>query len=70
MSKIYKAVVVGMGKRGMHHASAFAKNPRFELAGISDLDEGRLAKARATTFRTCVPLGRRRLSSRQEASCA
>jgi len=47
MSKPYKAVVVGMGKRGMHHAAAFAKNPRFELAGISDLDGGRLAKAAA-----------------------
>src|SRR5437762_2537602 len=43
----YKAVVVGMGKRGMHHASAFKKNPRFELVGLSDLDGGRLEKAAA-----------------------
>ncbi len=43
----YKAVVVGMGKRGKHHAQAFQKNPRFELAGICDLDAKRLADATA-----------------------
>jgi predicted dehydrogenase len=43
----YKVVVVGMGKRGLHHATAFKKNPRFELAGIADVDTGRLAKAAA-----------------------
>jgi hypothetical protein len=31
----YRVSVVGMGKRGVHHASAFAANPRFQLAGIS-----------------------------------
>jgi len=45
--KIYKVVVVGMGKRGMHHAVAFKNNPRFELAGISTRDPARLAKAAA-----------------------
>jgi predicted dehydrogenase len=34
--KPYKVVVVGMGKRGKHHAAAFKKNPRFELVGIAD----------------------------------
>ena len=32
----YRVVVVGMGKRGMHHAAAFAANPRFELVGICE----------------------------------
>jgi len=32
----YRVLVVGMGKRGMHHAEAFRANPRFELAGIAD----------------------------------
>jgi len=41
----YRVVVVGMGKRGMHHAAAFAANPRFELAGICDIDRGRLDAA-------------------------
>jgi predicted dehydrogenase len=45
--KVYKVVVVGMGKRGMHHASAFQKNPRFELAGIVEPEAPRLAKAAA-----------------------
>ena len=34
----YRVVVVGMGKRGVHHATAFAANPRFELAGICSRD--------------------------------
>ena len=32
----YKVIVVGMGKRGQHHASAFHANSRFELVGICD----------------------------------
>lgn len=47
MSNTYKAVVVGMGKRGKHHASAFHANDRFEVAGICDIDEARLADAAA-----------------------
>jgi predicted dehydrogenase len=41
----YRVVVVGMGKRGMHHAKAFAGNPRFELAGISSRSRQRLDAA-------------------------
>lgn len=41
----YKVIVVGMGKRGMHHASAFHANPRFKLAGICDIDKARLEAA-------------------------
>lgn len=45
--RTYRVVVVGLGKRGMHHATAFAANPRFELAGISSRNEQRLASAAA-----------------------
>jgi predicted dehydrogenase len=41
----YKVVVVGMGKRGVHHATAFNANPRFKVAGICDIDAGRLETA-------------------------
>ena len=41
----YSVLVVGMGKRGMHHAAAFNANPRFRVAGICDIDEKRLADA-------------------------
>lgn len=47
MTGKYKVVVAGMGKRGMHHAAAFQANPRFEVAGICDIDEKRLAAAAA-----------------------
>ncbi len=43
----YKVVVVGMGKRGMHHAAAFQANGRFEVAGLCDIDETRLDAAAA-----------------------
>ena len=45
MSATYSVVVVGTGKRGMHHASAFAANPRFRVSGLCDLDPARLAAA-------------------------
>jgi predicted dehydrogenase len=41
----YRVVVAGMGKRGMHHASAFAANPRFALVGVSSRDRKRLDAA-------------------------
>ena len=47
MTTRYRVVVVGMGKRGVHHAAAFAANPRFELAGIADSDQTRLDAAAA-----------------------
>jgi predicted dehydrogenase len=43
----YRVVVVGMGKRGMHHALAFQANPRFEVAGICEIDPARLDAAAA-----------------------
>jgi predicted dehydrogenase len=36
-----------MGKRGRHHAAAFAANPRFKIAGLCDIDARRLAEAAA-----------------------
>ncbi|MDE3180751.1 MAG: Gfo/Idh/MocA family oxidoreductase [Acidobacteriota bacterium] len=42
---VYKVVVVGTGKRGMHHAAVFKNNPRFRLEGLCDRDSARLAKA-------------------------
>ena len=45
MSKRYRVVVVGMGKRGMHHALAFQANERFEVVGVCDIDPARLEAA-------------------------
>ena len=47
MTTRYRVVVVGMGKRGVHHATAFAANPRFELAAICSRDSKRLEAAAA-----------------------
>src|SRR6185369_3109054 len=41
----YSVVIVGMGKRGMHHATAFHANPKFKVAGICDIDQARLEAA-------------------------
>lgn len=38
----YTVLVVGMGKRGMHHATAFNANPQFRVTGICDIDQARL----------------------------
>jgi predicted dehydrogenase len=45
MKDKYRVVVVGMGKRGMHHALAFQRNPRFEVVGLCDIDPARLDAA-------------------------
>jgi len=47
MSKVYKVVVIGLGKRGMHHATHFQANTRFEVAGICDIDRTRVEAASA-----------------------
>jgi len=41
----YRVVVVGLGKRGLHHATFFKANPRFVLIGISSRDPTRLQNA-------------------------
>jgi len=43
----YTVAIVGMGKRGTHHAAAFHNNPRFRVAGICDIDVSRLDAAAA-----------------------
>ena len=48
MSQPYKVLVVGMGKRGMHHATSFNANPKFQVVGICDIDQKRLDDAAAT----------------------
>ena len=45
--KKYRVVVVGMGKRGKHHATAFQANPAFEVVGLCDIDEKRLKESAA-----------------------
>ncbi|MCL5097389.1 MAG: Gfo/Idh/MocA family oxidoreductase [Candidatus Omnitrophica bacterium] len=45
--KKYTVVVVGMGKRGLHHATHFKANPRFQVVGICDIDPARLEAAAA-----------------------
>jgi len=43
--KQYSVLIVGMGKRGMHHGTAFNANPKFRVVGICDIDEKRLDEA-------------------------
>ena len=43
--KQYSVLVVGMGKRGLHHATAFNANPQFKVVGICDIDQKRLDDA-------------------------
>lgn len=45
MSGTYKVMVVGLGKRGMHHASAFRANGRFQVVGLCDIDRARMEAA-------------------------
>lgn len=45
MSNPYRVLVAGMGKRGMHHATTFNANPRFQVVGICDIDAARLEAA-------------------------
>lgn len=44
--KVYTVAVAGLGKRGVHHADALAKNPRFKLVGLCDIDSARLDAAK------------------------
>ena len=37
-------MVVGMGKRGKHHATYFNNNENFELVGICDIDRAKLTE--------------------------
>ena len=46
--KTYTVAIAGLGKRGTHHADAFAKNPRFQLVGLCDLNQERVDAAKQT----------------------
>ena len=46
--KQYTVMVVGMGKRGKHHATAFNANPRFKVVGICDIAQAALDAAAPT----------------------
>ncbi len=43
--KKLSVLVVGMGKRGKHHAAAFNANPNFQVTGICDIDAEKLKSA-------------------------
>src|SRR5512143_3602366 len=45
--KKHSVLVVGMGKRRMHHATTFNANPHFQVTGICDIDAARLEAAAA-----------------------
>jgi predicted dehydrogenase len=45
MSQTYRVLVVGMGKRGLHHATFFKANPRYDVVGISSREPARLQSA-------------------------
>ena len=45
-SATYTVTVTGLGKRGMHHAEAFAGNPRFRVVGLCTQTPERLEAAR------------------------
>lgn len=47
----YTVLVVGLGKRGLHHATAFHANPRFKVIGLCDIDPARLEAAAARVGR-------------------
>ncbi len=45
-SATYTVAIAGLGKRGMHHAEAFASNPRFRVVGLCDIDAARIDAAK------------------------
>ncbi len=45
--KVYRVIVVGMGKRGRHHAAAFKNDPRFELVAVCSRDRDKAEQAAA-----------------------
>jgi len=53
----YKVMVVGMGKRGKHHAAAFQSNENFEVVAICDISADMLNSAAETLGLTDVVKG-------------
>ncbi len=48
MTSKYRVLVVGLGKRGKHHAAHFHANPAFEVVGLCDIDAARAQEAAAS----------------------
>jgi len=44
----YRVLVVGLGKRGKHHATHFHANPRFEVVGLCDVNPAPLPGVAST----------------------
>ncbi len=44
MSQIYNVAIAGLGKRGKVHADMFHRNPRFNVVGLTDVDNERIAR--------------------------
>ena len=44
--KTYTVAIAGLGKRGTHHAEAFAANPRFKIVGVCDIEQARADSAK------------------------
>ena len=42
----YTVLVVGLGKRGKHHATHFNANPEFEVVGLCDMVPAQLTVSR------------------------
>ena len=53
-TRVYRVAIAGLGKRGTHHADAFAENPRFELVGLCDINQERLDSAAAQYGVSCA----------------
>lgn len=71
MSKNYRVLVIGVGKRGLHHATFFKANPRFELVGISSRDPARLqgALAKLGNVPSSADAGALALSTKPDVFC-
>jgi len=60
MSTTYTVAVAGLGKRGVHHADAVARNARFKIVGLCDIDAGASTRPRrSSASATARPTPRR-----------
>jgi predicted dehydrogenase len=59
--KTYSVAIVGLGKRGTHHAEAFAQNPRFQIVGLCDIDQERMDAATQGSGVSCASIDARQL---------
>ena len=69
MSTQYKVLVVGMGKRGMHHARLFHANPRFKVVGMCDIDRATARRRRPSWGIPAIGADAAELAGDPEAGC-